>query len=262
MQDETASAEPLLACIRVPKSGSKSLSRIVAEAFPDRPAHYLPDTLRREALISRWQAVRLRRSQMQNLARRWGMTSLDAVLARIDATAGPGDLLIGGHFDWPTVEAALSRPVKNIVLLREPAARARSDYAYARQGYLRKKPWQRFDAHLTARAAGRYSFEGFLDYQLEHPQVFGDLACAYLGWREGSPLETCLATIWCWGVLEQPEAFADRMSRMTGRTLAFGRSNRTGPGEPQDITRAEQRRIERLYARDLELYARCRDDYG
>ena len=50
-------AEPadaaVLACIRVPKSGSQSLARMVAEAFPDRRTFYLPDTMRREALISR-----------------------------------------------------------------------------------------------------------------------------------------------------------------------------------------------------------------
>lgn len=254
--------QAVLACIRVPKSGSKSLSRIVAEAFPDRAAFYLPDTLRREALISRWQAFRQWRSQVQNLGRHWGVLSLDAAMAKIDAAARPGDLLIGGHFDQPTVQAGLGRPVKSIVLLREPADRARSDYNYARQGFLKKKPWQRFDAHLTAQAAGRYDFEGFLDYQLEHPDVFADLACAYVGWRGGTALETVLPSIYCWGALEQADAFAARMSDLAGRPLAFGRSNATRQVEVLDISAAERRRIERLYARDLELYARCRADYS
>lgn len=254
--------QAILACIRVPKSGSKSLSRIVAEAFPDRASFYLPDTLRREALISRWQAFRMRRSQAQNLSRHWKVLSLDAALAKIDAAAAPGDLLIGGHFDLPTVQAGLGKPVRGIVLLRDPADRARSDYNYARQGFLKKKPWQRFDAHLTAQAAGRYGFEGFLDYQLEHPAVFADLACAYVGWREGEALETVLPTLYCWGVLEQADAFAARMSDLAGRPLTFGQTNATRQVEVLDISAAERRKIERLYARDLELYARCRADYG
>lgn len=258
----TAADQAILACIRVPKSGSKSLSRIVAEAFPDQAAFYLPDTMRREALISRWQAFRLWRSQTQNLSKHWGVVSLDAALARIDAAAKAGDLLIGGHFDQPTVQAGLSKPVKSIVLLRDPADRARSDYNYARQGFLKKKPWQRFDAHLTAQAAGRYGFEGFLDYQLEHPAVFANLACAYVGWREGAGLATILPTLFCWGVLEQAEAFAARMSDLTGRTLTFGQSNTTRQVEVLDISAAERRKIERLYARDLELYARCLADYS
>lgn len=254
--------QAILACIRVPKSGSKSLSRIVGEAFPDRPAFYLPDTLRREALISRWQGFRQWRSQAQNLSKHCGVLSLDAALARIDAAAKAGDLLVGGHFDQPTAQAGLSRPVRSIVLLRDPADRARSDYNYARQGFLRKKPWQRFDAHLTAQAAGRYGFEGFLDYQLEHPDVFADLACAYVGWRKETALETVLPTIFCWGVLEQSQAFAARMSDLAGRPLALGQSNATGQVEVLDISAAERRKIERLYARDLELYARCRADYS
>lgn len=258
----SAADQAILACIRVPKSGSKSLSRIVVEAFPDRATFYLPDTLRREALISRWQAFRAWRSQAQNLVRRWGVLSLDAALAKIDAAARPGDLLIGGHFDQPSVQAGLSRPVRSIVLLREPAERARSDYNYARQGFLKKKPWQRFDAHLAARAAGRYGFEGFLDYQLEHPEVFGDLACAYVGWRAGTPLETVLPSIYCWGVLEEADAFARRMSDLAGRPLTFGVSNATRRVEQLDISAAERSRIERLYARDLELHARCRADYS
>lgn len=258
----TPADEAVLACIRVPKSGSKSLSRIVAEAFPDRATFYLPDTMRREALISRWQAFRLWRSQAQNLNKHWKVLSLDAALARIDAAARPGDLLIGGHFDQPAVQSGLNRPVRSIVLLREPAERARSDYNYARQGFLKKKPWQRFDAHLTAQAAGRYGFEGFLDYQLEHPQVFGDLACAYVGWLPGEPLAAVLPTIWCWGVLEQADAFAGRMSDLAGRPLAFGQTNATRQVEQLDISAAERRKVERLYARDLELYARCRADYS
>lgn len=253
--------QDLLACIRIPKSGSKSLARIVRDAFPDRARFYLPDTLRREALISSWQALRLRRSQMQNLSKHWGVLSLTAALAKIDAAAGPGDLLIGGHFDRPTVQAGFSRKVKSIVLLREPAERARSDYNYARQGFLKKKVWQRFDAHLAAKAAGRYGFEGFLDYQLEHPHVFGDLACAYLGWDAGTPVENCRDTIWCWGVLEKPDAFAARMSQLTGRALTFGVFNATSQIEQFDISAAQRHKIERLYARDLELYARCYSDY-
>ncbi|MFZ5668405.1 MAG: hypothetical protein ACOY4K_02840 [Pseudomonadota bacterium] len=258
----TEVGEALLACIRVPKSGSKSLARIVADAFPAAARLYLPDTLRREAAISRWQALRLRRSQAQNLARRWGVVRLDVAFARIEAAAKGGDVLIGGHFDLPAVKAGLRRPVKAVVLLREPGERARSDYNYARQGYLKKRPWQRFDAHLTARAAARYSFEGFLDYQLERPEVFGDLACAYLGWDADTPLASVKADIWCWGALERSDAFAARMSGLVGRPLAFGRSNETRQVEQLDISAEARGRIERLYARDLDLYAACLADYS
>ncbi|MDQ0464899.1 hypothetical protein QO010_002683 [Caulobacter ginsengisoli] len=243
----------------MPKSGSKSLSRLAAEAFADRPQHYVPDTMRREALISRWQAFRLRRSQTQNLMKRYGTASLPAALAKIEAAARPGDLLIGGHADYATMRDGLSRPVRFVTLLREPGERARSDYNYARAGYLRRRPWQRFDSHIAAKIAGRFDFEGFLSYQLQHPQAFADLASAYVGWTPGADLEAHLAaSLWDWGVLEESEAFARRVSERVGKPLVFGRSNTTGQVEQLDISAAERRLVDRLYARDLELYERAR----
>lgn len=252
-------AEPLILVVRVPKSGSKSLMRLAAEAFEDRPQHYVPDTLRREALISRWQAFRLQRSQTQNLMKRYGVTALGEALARIDGAARPGDLLVGGHADYATMRESLSKPVRFFTLLREPGERARSDYNYARAGYLRRKPWQRFDSHIAAKIAGRFDFEGFLSYQLEHPEAFADIASAYVGWAPGADLEAHLAaSLWEWGVLEDNEAFARRVSERIGRPVAFGRSNTTREVEQLDIGQAERRLIERLYARDLELYERAR----
>lgn len=251
--------EPLILVVRVPKSGSKSLSRLAAEAFEGRPQHYVPDTLRREALISRWQAFRLQRSQTQNLSKRYGVATLPQALSKIDAAAKPGDLLVGGHADYATLRDGLSKPVRFVTLLREPGERARSDYNYARAGYLKRKPWQRFDSHIAAKIAGRHDFEGFLSYQLEHPEAFADIASAYIGWQAGADLQAHLAaSLWEWGVLEDNQAFAKRVSDRIGRPVAFGVSNTTREVEKLDISQAERRLIDRLYARDLELHERAR----
>ena len=52
------------------------------------------------------------------------------------------------------------------------------------------------------------------------------------------------------------------MSELAGRPLTLSQSNVTRQVEVLDISAAERRKIERLYARDLELHARCRDDYA
>lgn len=249
----------LIHCVRIPKSGSTSLSRMLTPIFERR--FYLPDTLRREASLSAWQAFRLWRSQTQNLSKRLKVTSLDAAFARIDAEAQGGELIIGGHSDQTTVREGLARPVRFVTLLRDPAARARSDYNYARAGHLKKKPWQRFDAHILAKLAARYDFAGFLDYQLDHPEAFADIACAFVGWRPGEDLETYLATdLWDWGLLEKPEPFTARLAARTGQAASLAQHNLTGRPEKLDITADERRRIERLYARDYELYARAERD--
>lgn len=251
-----AVSEPLIHCVRVPKSGSTSLSRMLETAFEGRTRFYLPDTLRREAALSRWQAFRLKRSQTQNLMKRVGVASLPAALARIDQQARGGELILGGHSDQATVRDGLAAPVRFITLLRDPAARALSDYNYARAGFLKKKPWQRFDAHILAKMAARYDFAGFLDFQLDHREAFEDIACAFVGWEAGADLKDYLAAnLWDWGVLEKADALAARIGERVGRPVAFGRHNATGRLEKAEVSAAERSRIDRLYSRDHQLYA-------
>ncbi|MDB5472130.1 MAG: hypothetical protein JWR84_3690 [Caulobacter sp.] len=252
--------DALIHCVRLPKSGSKSLLLMLDEAFAGRQVFYLPDTLRPETALSRWQALRLWRSQRQNLMEKLGTPSLSAAFARIEAQARPGDLISGGHSDQGLVRARLSKPVRFVTLLRDPAMRALSDYNYARAGYLKKKPWQRFDAHLLAKVAAERDFAGFLDFQLDHAEVFGNPAAAFLGWREGQPLETWLAdNLWDWATLETAEKLAARIAGRLGRPAVFGRHNRSEAGRT-NITDGERRRIERLCGRDYELYERCLAD--
>ncbi|WGM37418.1 sulfotransferase domain-containing protein [Caulobacter sp. NIBR1757] len=254
------SEDALIHCVRVPKSGSKSLLLMLGEAFAGRRVFYLPDTLRPEAALSRWQAFRLWRSQRQNLMQKLGTASLSAAFARIEAEARPGDLIAGGHSDHGLVRRRLSRPVRFVTLLRDPAARALSDYHYARAGYLKKKPWQRFDAHRLARVAAERDFAGFLDFQLDHAEVFSDPAAAFLGWRQDQPLEPWLAdNLWDWATLETAENLAKRIAERLDRPTLFGRHNSTEAGR-LEITADERRRIDRLCARDQTLYERCRAD--
>lgn len=252
--------DALIHCVRVPKSGSKSLLLMLGEAFAGRRIFYLPDTLRPETALSAWQRMRLWRSQRQNLMQKLGTVSLEDAFAKIEAKGRPGDLIAGGHSDQGLVRARLSRPVRCVTLLRDPARRALSDYNYARAGYLKKKPWQRFDAHLLARVAATRDFAGFLDFQLDHAEVFADPAAAFLGWRRDQPLGAWRAgNLWDWATLETAEKLSARIAQRLDRPAIFGRHNRTEAGR-SEITAEEQRRIERLCARDYELFERCRAD--
>jgi len=254
------SEDALIHCVRVPKSGSKSLLLMLGEAFAGRRVFYLPDTLRPETALSPWQRLRLWRSQRQNLMQKLGTPSLSAAFARIEGQARPGDLIAGGHSDQGLVRARLSRPVRFVTLMRDPAARALSDYHYARAGYVKKQPWQRFDAHLLAAVAARRDFAGFLDFQLDHAGVFSDPAAAFLGWRQDQPLETWLAdNLWDWATLETAEKMAGRISERLSRPAVFGRHNEAEAGR-SDITAEERGRIERLCPGDYQLYERCLED--
>lgn len=254
--------DALIHCVRVPKSGSKSLLLMLGEAFAGRQVFYLPDTLRPETSLSRWQQVRLWRSQRQNLMQKLGTVSLAAAFAKIEAEAQPGDLIAGGHSDQGFVRWRLSKPVRFVTLLRDPVERAVSDYHYARAGYLKKKPWQRFDAHLLAGVAGTRDFSGFLDFQLEYEAVFANPATTFLGWRD-EPLDAFLAhNLWDWATLETAEKLAARIAERLDRPALFGRHNQSEAAGRAQVAADDRRKIERLCPRDYALFERCAADNG
>jgi hypothetical protein len=244
----------LLLCVRVPKSGSASLMHGLAEAFAARSVFYLPNTLDPDSRVSRLQKLRFLRARLRNLHRNYHTVRMQSVWARINREAALGDLLMGGHADFRTVRANIAQPLKIITLLREPLARARSEYDYMRRGQLRKPPLRRLDSSVLHKVAGRYDFNSYLDYLFERRHIYGNIACQYLGWdgSEGIPNFFAHNVFHC-GLLERSEAFADGLAAKLGRSFALPHENRE-PGLRPEITSAQRKKLEQIYQRDIELY--------
>lgn len=241
-------------CVRIPKSGSQSLARGLTGAFTGRRVFYVPNTLDPDSQISRLQRLRFLRARFQNLSRHYRTINMHTVWARIDREVQPGDLLMGGHVDFPTVRAHIRRPLKIITLLREPIARAISEYEYMRRGYLRKSPLNRFDASVLHKRAGQFDFDSYLDFLYERRAIYGDIASQYLGWNGADDLAEFFARhVFHCGVLERSEDFARGLSEKLCRPFALPVENRTA-GERPGITARQRTLLEQIYAGDLELY--------
>lgn len=241
-------------CIRIPKSGSQSLVRGLTDAFGGRRIFYVPNTLDPDSQISRLQRLRFLRARFQNLSRHYRTISMRAVWAGIDREARPGDLLMGGHVDFPTACANIRRPLKIITLLREPIARARSEYEYMRRGYVRKSRLNRFDASVLHKRAGQLDFDSYLDFLFEHRAIYGDIVSQYLGWDGADDLAEFFARhVFHCGVLERSKEFARGLSEKLGRPFALPVENRTAGGRPE-ITSRQRTLLEQIYARDMALY--------
>ena len=244
----------LLLCVRVPKSGSQSLTRGLTAAFAGRRIFYVPNTLDPDSRVSRVQRLRFLRARVQNLSRHYNTVSMRAVWARIDREAHSGDLLMGGHADFRTVSTSIHRPLKMIALLREPVARARSEYDYMRQAYARK-PWlNRFDASVLHKRAGRLDFDSYLDFLFAHREIYGDIASQYLGWNGADDLAQSFGRhVFHCGVLERSEHFARGLAEKLGRPFALPAENRTA-GARSDLTVRQRSLVEQIYSRDIDLY--------
>lgn len=230
-------------------------------AFSGCQIFYVPNTLDPDSEVSRLQRLRFLRARYQNLSCRYGTVNMRAVWARIDREAQAGDLLMGGHVDFRTASANISRPLKVITLLREPIARVRSEYDYMRRGYLRKARLNRFDASVLHKRAGRLDFDSFLDFLFAHRATYGDIASRYLGWSGADDLADFFArNVFHCGVLERSGDFARRLSEKLGRPFVLPVENRTTVERPG--TTARQRSLlERIYARDMILYNWVNDNF-
>ena len=254
--------KPLFLCVRVPKSGSASLMHGLADAFAERRIFYLPNTLDPDSKVSPLQKLRFLRARFQNLSRHYGSVSMRKAWAWINRDSTPGDLLMGGHADFRTVRAHIKQPLKIITLLREPVARARSEYDYMRRGQLRKTPLRRFDSSVLHKAAGRYDFDSYLDYLFDRRAIYGDIACQYLGWDSNEEISEFFARhVFHCGVLERTPEFAEGLAAKLGRPFALPHENRE-PARRPEITAAQRSKIEQIYSRDMAMYEWLNSNYG
>ena len=244
----------ICAGIRIPKCGSTSLSEILKYAFSRRTIFHLPHTLDLEGELSFAQALRFRRSQAQNLLGHYRTFDIAKACSTIERYGLDGDLILGGHIDFPFVRDHVARPVKMITLFREPGARCRSEYDYCRAGYREKSVLSRLDVTIKHRMAARYSFDGYLDFLLEHADSYGNLASRYVGWNGRESLDRFFARcVFHSGVLAQSETFAQGLAAKMKMPLRFPHENRTKTVAAA-LAPAQRAKIERLYARDFILY--------
>jgi Sulfotransferase domain len=245
----------VLVSVRVPKSGSSSLSHLLRAAFSNRAVFPVPNTLNLDGRSSILQQFRFVRSRTQNLLKHYRTPRLSRAFEIISHRAAPGDLIDGGHIDFASVKAGVTCDLKMITILRDPAERCRSVYNYARMAYQTKPRLARLDAGVMPKTAARYSFDGFVDFLLERRVQYGDIACRYVGCANPEDFGSYFSrNVFLAGVLEEKDMFAKRLSAMLGKPLHFPHENQTRKPAIATVTRSQRARIEQIYPGDFALH--------
>jgi len=199
--------------------------------------------------------LRFFRTQSRNLFRHYGTARLHRAFDIISASARAGDLIDGGHLDFPSVRQNLRQRVKLITLFREPGARVHSEYRYFRDTHLRRNRLARLDAGLRPKIASRYSFDGYLDFLLERRDAYGDLAARYVGWDGVERLSAYFHDhVFHAGSLEHQDAFAHGLCAKLGLEISFPHRNITATRPKEVLTAYQRHRIADIFPRDLLLY--------
>src|SRR5262249_30301664 len=242
-------------CIRIPKCGSTSLSFFLDSVFAQARKFYLPHTLDLDGACSRFQSLRFIRTQSRNLFKHYGTLCLHRAFEIISENARSGDLIDGGHLDFPSVRLNLRKQVKLITLFREPGVRVHSEYHYFRETHLKRNALTRFDAGLRPKIAAKYSFDGYLDFLLERRAVYGDLAARYVGWDGAQRLSAYFDdNVFHAGLLEEQGAFAQGLCAKLGMEISFPHRNVTAARPKELLTNHQRQKVAEIFPRDLALY--------
>lgn len=246
-----------LACIRIPKSGSSTLTRELESCPTLGQRHRLFTTLDPDARVSLFQRARLARSQVKSTVRsRHGLTMASAYRA-INAQIRPGNLITGGHFDVLTILRNVQHKIKFVTLLRNPASRCLSEYNYARDAYLHKHPVMRFDAGLRAKIAARHSFDGYIDFLIEHREAYGNISAQFLGLRSRGDISVFeRQSVFHWGTLENHARERLQLHiKLKSPVLPDAIfSNRTMRRSVDSPSPAQMSRLHDLYPLDFEIW--------
>jgi hypothetical protein len=244
--------------IRVPKSGSISLTLMVRQAFEGRRFFELPTSLIGDMGDSPMQRFRARRSQSRHLLRNHRTFSMTKAIRTIEQQGADGDVIGGGHIDHATF-SRFSCPVRYVVLFREPVARFVSEYNYSRVGYFKKKPWLRFDAAVKTKLASQYSLEGYAQALANRSEMFANIAAQYMGILSTADMEPRFAeNVFQAGVIEELEAFRKGLSAKTGFAFPAIHTHQTTTKTETEVSPAARRQLERLFALDFEIYEHAR----
>ena len=261
------SEDRLFVLIRVPKSGSTTLDKMVVGAFPENRFFPAPETHRTaHADVTPYERFRHWRRRWRFIHKHTGALT-EQGMWRVFAERAKHNDTITGHIRYGEPQLPGFR-LDYITLLRDPRDRALSSYNYDRQGYLKRPAWRRAYSGGQLKASGK-SFLDYLHYLADQgrsstlPAVEFVMGDAWQGGTAGEdPFAFLKERYFHWGVLDRLDVFADQLSQKIGRPVAPDWKNRTGRRERTELSAEEKRMLEQVFAADLELYEKAREAVG
>jgi len=240
--------------VRIPKTGSSSLTAVVRDCLPEARHFPMPYSPHPSDARPRGERLRATRSRVRTLIGGYGALTFAQAWRYIDIHAGDGDL-ISGHVRYG--DPVLPRFRLNyITLLRNPLAHALSIYNYSRLGYQKRNALRRTYVGGHLKAAGTYSFSGYLSYLDERTHGGANPMWAFaIGDRAVSdPLAFLETNYFHFGVVEHFDLFTAELGRKLRKQVRPRKLNVTPHREADALTTADKPLFERLFGRDIALY--------
>jgi hypothetical protein len=245
--------DSIISCIRIPKSGSTSLSKMLNQVELRRL--YLGSRQTIDSEYSMFQYVRYIRAAAKNNFVKYRNFSIKSVDNFLKENAKNGDILVGGHFTNNYVKENINQNIKIITIIRNQIKRIISDYVYSRKGYINKPFYLRWDAGVISRKSGMLDFDAFLDFMLENKAHYGNISSRFIGWTSNDDFsEFVKQNVLCWGRLENIDKFEKSCSEIFEKSIVLEKTNVSGSSTVIVPTKRQINLIEQINDLDMNLY--------
>lgn len=240
--------------IRVPKSGSHSLSRMMRTALPNARFHSLPNPSKPDAGVSLIEKMRVVRARARRRWRNYGVLTDDKAWAEIAKDVRSGDVIVG-HIGIADVHLS-GFELDPITLIRDPVQRLFSEYFYSKRGYGKRSLFRKIYNRGRLRAAGTLDFSDYLMFLHERGDLYANRATRFI---TGSP--TCadpggylMENYFHFGTLEHIDTFAETLSEKLRSPVPMQQLNRSENREEIVLSRQDKSRLDDLCGEDIRLH--------
>jgi hypothetical protein len=249
----------LYTLIRIPKSGSRSLSVMVQKSLPaayhfkipqlavDTPEHLHPAEI-----------FRARRRILQGVLK-YRALSTEMMWKNVSRRAQDGDI-ISGHMPYGLPRLP-GWQLLYITLLRDPIDRVMSEYYYSRKGYLSRPRWRRLYHKGHAEVTGTKSFSDYVRYLCEHRSRFSNPALKFVtgGDTHQDPLSFLKDHYFHFGILERMDLFASQLAEKLDAPVCQVWENQSDVARKYKPTKGDLKLLHSLLDKDIAFYRKTRE---
>ena len=245
--------------VRIPKSGSQTLRKMVHKSFVGSSHFSLPRLdIDQNVDRSLTESFRRNRRLLKGMSA-YGALTEKGMWKKISAKAKSGDIISGhiacGRADLP------GWGLRYVTLMRDPIERMVSEYFYTREGYLKRQSVRKIYLKGRPEAAAKGSFSDYLEYLCFHKERYANPATAYVtGSRTHlDPFEFLKQNYFHFGVLEAVGTFAQQLAEKTNTEPSEFWVNKTKTRSKYELSDKDRELLGLLLDKDISLYEEAKE---
>lgn len=248
------SDDRLFVIVRIPKSGSNSLRRMMKAAMPAATIHSMPNPSKPDAGVSWLENLRVTRGRIRRRWRNYRVMTNEKAWAKIAEEAKDGDI-VQGHFSYgdPIVPGF---ELDYITIIRDPVQRLMSEYFYSKRGFEKRSIFRKLYNFGRLRAASELGFSDYIGYLHDRRDLYANRATRFITGAAAcdDPSAFLIENYFHFGTLEQVEDYVRTLSEKLGGTVSMPHYNKSENRHEIALSAKDNSRLEDLYSEDIKLH--------